>query len=299
MLAQLGLFVVLVAAGGPIDVVVHAWPSSRVAGGAIQSGRQRAGGVLPMRMSAGGQGKANLQTAGLEPVADTAEFKQGSELFELRRQAELLERRLKYYERNNKREDAASVRKSLEETYRRDPLAVYKDFRKRMWEAAKLEDYDMAANLRDAAREVQAFLPQYNLEGLWMGNYGAHGYEVISISYENSRGQQWLVATKVTGDDYVKAGEVTFKVDLTPGTTQPPPLSVNVKGKEVELEAFGGLGVIAEKGGRGKQMVSGKLILFEEARFAFVWEPLGAHITFARADEGIVRHIQATMAKED
>jgi len=96
---------------------------------------------------------------------------------------------------------------------------------------------------------------------------------------------------QVTGDEHVQAGEVTFRVDLTPGRQQPPPLLVNVKGKQVELEAFGGKGVIAEKGGKSKQTVPGKLILFEENRFAFVWEPLGAHITFARVDEGIVKHM--------
>jgi len=47
-----------------------------------------------------------------------------------------------------------------------------------------------------------------HLEGLWMGNYGSHGPEVVHITVS----ERWITATKVTGDVNVPAGEVTWRV---------------------------------------------------------------------------------------
>lgn len=47
--------------------------------------------------------------------------------------------------------------------------------------------------------------------------YGEHSYEMINVTYTNEG--QTLIATKITGDENVPRGEVTFTVDLAPRTS--------------------------------------------------------------------------------
>ena len=50
-----------------------------------------------------------------------------------------------------------------------------------------------------------------DLNGRWLGDYGPHGIEVVEI-VESVDGR--VVATKITGDPNVPAGQVTFEVQL-------------------------------------------------------------------------------------
>jgi hypothetical protein len=52
-------------------------------------------------------------------------------------------------------------------------------------------------------------LPQ--LSGEWIGRYTGHYDEVVRVSQRGNQAE----AVKVTGDDHVPAGEVTWRVDLT------------------------------------------------------------------------------------
>jgi hypothetical protein len=60
---------------------------------------------------------------------------------------------------------------------------------------------------------ARAHLPQFSLEGVWAGRYGEHGHELIQVEYDEN---DMLVARKLTGDENVPAGEMTFRVDLAP-----------------------------------------------------------------------------------
>ncbi|KAG2497386.1 hypothetical protein HYH03_004543 [Edaphochlamys debaryana] len=63
---------------------------------------------------------------------------------------------------------------------------------------------------------------QRPLAGLWSGIYGPHGLEIISLAYEGSGGSGGrgggarLVATKLTGDPNVPAGQPSFVAEAEP-----------------------------------------------------------------------------------
>ncbi len=65
---------------------------------------------------------------------------------------------------------------------------------------------------RKEADAVKKCLRRFNLEGLWVGRYGNHGYEMINVTYADDS----FVAYKVTGDESVHRGEETFIADLNP-----------------------------------------------------------------------------------
>ncbi|GIL94703.1 hypothetical protein Vretimale_922, partial [Volvox reticuliferus] len=76
--------------------------------------------------------------------------------------------------------------------------------------------------------QVPTATRQRPLAGLWTGVYGPHGPEIVSLSYDGRGAGSRIMATKITGDPNVPAGEVTFRVDPEP-LAQPWPL------EEVEI----------------------------------------------------------------
>eukprot|EP00879_Flechtneria_rotunda_P024112 GHRR01025556.1.p1 GENE.GHRR01025556.1~~GHRR01025556.1.p1 ORF type:complete len:285 (+),score=124.82 GHRR01025556.1:899-1753(+) len=54
-------------------------------------------------------------------------------------------------------------------------------------------------------------LHPHQLAGLWKGLYGPHGCELLSVSYDFSGRKAMIMATKLTGDVNVPAGEVTWR----------------------------------------------------------------------------------------
>lgn len=90
-----------------------------------------------------------------------------------------------------------------------------------------------------------------NLQGEWIGFYPGHWDEVVKIEQAGSR----VVATKITGDDYVPPGEVTWQADLDTGD---------------------GLGQIAGLGFTEPRYVPGRLKIIDEERIEFTWEGVGS-----------------------
>jgi hypothetical protein len=96
------------------------------------------------------------------------------------------------------------------------------------------------------------------LAGEWIGYYPGHFDEVIKI-YQ--RGEQ-LEAVKITGDDHVPGGAVTWRANARTGF---------------------GEGQIAETEFRNPRFIPGKLTVVNEERIVFTWEKLGS-VEFRRDD---------------
>jgi hypothetical protein len=92
--------------------------------------------------------------------------------------------------------------------------------------------------------------PPLRLEGEWIGNYHGHFEEVIRIDCKEGR---W-VATKITGDDNVPAGEVTWRADTATGQ---------------------GEGQIAGEGFTQPRFVPGHLEILSPDRIVFHWREVG------------------------
>jgi hypothetical protein len=189
-------------------------------------------------------------------------------------------------------DEIRNIRRDILELESQDAEHVYTTERELLEHALEEERMDDAAVHRERALTARGYMPQFNYEGLWLGKYGDHGFEMINVTYVGDT----LIARKVTGDKNVPAGELTFQADLTPPkfTTD---LSKNQK--EVlpnialsenaakkwgtsELKRSSGLGQVAEEGFVGSQWMDGQLIMINEEYFSFAWLPIDFQIFFGR-----------------
>ena len=141
-----------------------------------------------------------------------------------------------------------------------------------------------AERYREEAIAARSVLPQFQLEGLWVGKYGPHGYEMINVTYTGDT----LVAYKVTGDQNVPKGKVTFTADLSPeaiGEAGLEPIELTSEASNQwgtsHLPRFPGQGQVAAEGFVNNQFVDGQLIMVGEY-FSFAWVPMGHQIFFGR-----------------
>lgn len=106
------------------------------------------------------------------------------------------------------------------------------------------------------ALDLSAAVP--SLAGEWIGSYPGHFDEIVLIRQTGSV----LEAVKVTGDDHVPAGEVTWRFDL-----------VSLRGQ----------GQIADREFRRPRFVPGHLDILGPDRLVFRWENLGS-VEYRRDD---------------
>lgn len=97
-----------------------------------------------------------------------------------------------------------------------------------------------------------------DLAGEWIGDYHGHFEEVIRIDFKEGR---W-VATKITGDENVPAGEVTWRADTATGK---------------------GEGQIAGEGFSHPRFVPGHLEILSPDRIVFHWKKVG-RVEYRRDD---------------
>jgi hypothetical protein len=191
---------------------------------------------------------------------------------------------------------AAMYRDDLRELQAKDPAEAARQMREQMDLAVKREDYDAACMYRDFLRVLRRFLPQYQLAGLWKGTYPNHGEELIRVRYDGDS----LYATKVTGDEHVPAGEVTFRAELAdPCKPEQRSSGEDMAGVRVEVvslssdgapqqrevERYVGEGCIAARGFQHAHYVPGQLFLMDTDVLGFLWLPLGTLVVFNRVPE--------------
>ena len=97
-----------------------------------------------------------------------------------------------------------------------------------------------------------------NLSGEWIGHYRGHFDQVIKISQHGEE----VVALKITGDEHVPGGAVTFRANVKTGM---------------------GEGQVAEKEFRNACFVPGKLEIVNAERIVFTWENCG-RVEFRKDD---------------
>jgi hypothetical protein len=97
-----------------------------------------------------------------------------------------------------------------------------------------------------------------NLSGEWIGHYRGHFDQVIKITQIGEE----IVAVKITGDDHVPGGAVTFRANVKTGV---------------------GEGQVAEKEYRNACFVPGKLEITSAERIVFTWENCG-RVEFRKDD---------------
>ncbi len=99
---------------------------------------------------------------------------------------------------------------------------------------------------------------EITLTGEWIGHYPGHFDEVIRIQQDGD----CLEAVKITGDEYVPAGAITWRVNLR-----------TLKGE----------GQIAEQEFRHPRFVPGRLKVLSPDRIVFRWEQCG-EVEYRRDD---------------
>jgi Cyclin D1 binding domain len=135
-----------------------------------------------------------------------SQFVRGNSLWDLRAEMDDMASKLVKAINAGKNREEDVARQALRSFEQRDPELVY------MRELADMEQATLDGRAADAnshrekAIAARSCLPQFNLDGLWVGKYGSHGYELINVTYVGDT----LVATKVTGDKNVPRGEVSF-----------------------------------------------------------------------------------------
>jgi len=223
----------------------------------------------------------------------------GDDLWNMREFMSKLSRKLLKSINDGDREKEGEIREELRQIEHQDPDLVYKVELEKLQKAGSEGREDDARRHSMIASAARNNLPQYNLDGLWVGKYGQHGYEMINVTYQGDL----LIAYKVTGDKNVPRGEITFQVDLNPldrkvvgdssgdpssipMVEQLQPISLTAKAAKkwgtTQLPRHKGMGQVAEAGFEKNQWMEGQLIIIGEEYFSFAWVPIEQQIFFGR-----------------
>mmetsp|Transcript_13570 Transcript_13570/g.38884 ORF Transcript_13570/g.38884 Transcript_13570/m.38884 type:complete len:413 (+) Transcript_13570:122-1360(+) len=225
----------------------------------------------------------------------------GNELWDLRTNMQTLSEQLLDSIVTSSSENEITIRKRLRTLESKDPEYVYKTELEKFQALAQSGDDALIEEAQvhyDLAMAARSRLPQFNLDGLWVGKYGKHGYELINVTYVGDT----IMAFKVTGDKNVPRGELTFQANLSPfqplvvnANNDPdkdgdsnilPPIILTDKAAKKwgtnQLPRYKGLGQVAEPGYKNSQWMDGQLILIGEDYFSFAWVPIEQQIFFGR-----------------
>lgn len=212
----------------------------------------------------------------------------GDSLWDLRSEIEELSHQLLTAIHGGEDTTEEATRLKLQEAERRDPELAYQLALAEVKLAEREGRTADAEKHRETAEAARSCLPQFNLEGLWVGKYGS-SYDLINITYVGDT----LIAEKVTGDHNVPRGALSFQADLSPlrrSKAAPKaglqPISLTEKAARKwgtkKLPRYSGLGQVAEENFRNNQWIDGQLIIIGSEYFSFAWLPIEMQIFFGR-----------------
>lgn len=237
----------------------------------------------------------------LDFEAKLASLATAPELAHLRERIDLLQRKLEHAAREEDFVAAAGLRDRVRSLEARHPDVLAAALREQLNEHVQREQYAEAVRLKYQLTVLRRFQPQYQLAGLWEGTYPNNGRETIRIHYQHEK----LYAVKLTGDEHVPAGEVTFQAELSSSVCEEPSsvdlepqsddelvgvgvqmVSVSADGEaqQHEAERFAGEGCVAARGFQHAHFVPGQLFVMEEGVLGFLWMPLGTMVIFRRLE---------------
>ncbi|GMH36697.1 hypothetical protein BSKO_04570 [Bryopsis sp. KO-2023] len=130
-----------------------------------------------------------------------------------------------------------------------------------------------------------------SLAGLWKGIYYAHGLEIIRVDYNFSGSHARIIATKITGDRNVPAGEHTWAASAKAGFQYS--LDTAFPYADAELDAkivacHGGICRVADDGFVNPRSLPGRLFELDNDKIRFQFSDIG-FVEYTRLDENLVK----------
>jgi len=262
--------------------------------------------------------------------SSSTKFVSGDDLHRLRHQVLALRLELQEARRNVDVDEESpssseiSIRKvqklerAIMKTQQVDAEFVYTVSLERIELAEQDGDIFNAQRYHELAMEARAALPQFNLEGLWVGKYGDQGYEMVNVTYKGDV----LFAHKVTSrTKYVPKNAETFRVDLSPQLVKEgsnsnhnsnrqqyqndailSPIELGDSAAEQwgckYLQRFSGIGHVASEGYQDSRLMDGQLILVNEY-FSFAWLPIGHQVFFGRPTPELILKLMKDEKKKE
>jgi hypothetical protein len=180
----------------------------------------------------------------------------------------------------------------LRRSQAKDAAHVYRITTQAARVAERMGRWEEAERYKVESERAKKMLPQFNLEGLWVGKYGSHGFEMINVTYSGDQ----LIAYKVTGDHNIPRGHISFTADLSPpgyssstdrqtDALDPIVLSEGSAKKwgTKRLPRYPGKGQAAEPNYQNPTYLEGQLVIIGPGDyFSFAWIPLEHQIFFGR-----------------
>lgn len=215
-------------------------------------------------------------------------FVSGDDLHLLRQKVLGLREDLKEARANGATALVTDLEFAILEAQQVDAEFVYSVSKERMCVAQEAGLSEEALMWEREAKMARSVLPQFNLDGLWVGKYSEQGFEMINVTYAGPHGDT-LIARKLTCKKNVPKGQVTFQVDLsdkaTMGSNNLEPIELK-QGAAKQwgsrfLHRYAGKGQVSAEGFRNSQWMEGHLILVNEY-FSFAWLPIGHQVFFGR-----------------
>jgi len=243
----------------------------------------------------------------LKMQEDMQRFAQGTKLQSLRSDIGALKNNLKWALVTDDLTRIVSLSSAIAEKQERDPEFVYDRALEKIADTRSMsvrKKYQLLPKYTEEALAARKFIPRLNMEGLWMGNFGADGSGLVNVTYSGDI----LIATKVTGKSYVQRGEVAFRADLGPrledkSKSQLAPIRLTgpaaKKWGTGNLERYAAEGQVASEDSKDRNFVEGQLIMFD-GYFSFLYLPSKQHIFFSRPNPELTLHLMRdTISEED